>query len=146
MPRRRATRPMKVARGEPRFDSYYGRPIINAPVWEARDIAGYVFLGGLAGASSVLGAGAHATDRPALARTAKAGALGAISVSFVALIHDLGRPARFVNMLRVFKPSSPMNLGSWLLSAYAPAAGVATLSAVAGRAPRAGAAATAGAA
>jgi len=133
-------------RSEPRFDSYYGRPIINPPVWEALDIAGYFFLGGLAGASSVLGAGAQATGRPALARTAKAGALGAIGVSFVALVHDLGRPARFVNMLRVFKPSSPMNLGTWLLSAYAPAAGVAAASAVFGRVPRAGAAATASAA
>lgn len=138
---------MRIARGEPQFDdSYYGRPIINAPVWQATDIAGYLFLGGLAGASSVLGAGAHATGRPALARTAKTGAISAISVSFVALIHDLGRPMRFVNMLRVFKPSSPMNLGTWLLSAYAPMAGLAAASAVTGRAPRTGAAATAGAA
>jgi formate-dependent nitrite reductase membrane component NrfD len=131
---------------EPEFQSYYGRPIINAPVWEARDIAGYLFLGGLAGASSVLGAGAHATGRPALARSAKLGAVGAIGLSFVALIHDLGRPGRFVNMLRVFKPSSPMNLGTWLLSAYAPAAGVAAASAITGRAPRAGAVATTAAA
>jgi formate-dependent nitrite reductase membrane component NrfD len=131
---------------EPQFQSYYGRPIINAPVWQARDIAGYLFLGGLAGASSVLAAGAHATDRPQLARTAKLGALGAIGLSFVALIHDLGRPLRFVNMLRVFKPSSPMNLGTWLLSCYAPAAGTAAIAALTGRAPRTGAVATAGAA
>ncbi|MEA2190926.1 MAG: hypothetical protein QOI73_1047, partial [Solirubrobacteraceae bacterium] len=129
-----------IARGEPHFDSYYGRPIINAPVWEARDIAGYLFLGGLAGASSLLGAGAHATGRPALARTAKAGAAAAIGLSFVALIHDLGRPQRFVNMLRVVKPSSPMNIGTWLLSAYGPAAAVAAATALTHRAPRTGAA------
>ena len=59
------------------FTSYYGRPVINAPVWGARDIAGYLFLGGLAGASSLLGAGAQVTGRPSLARAAKASAFGA---------------------------------------------------------------------
>jgi formate-dependent nitrite reductase membrane component NrfD len=63
-----------------------------------------------------------------------------------ALVHDLGRPARFLHMLRVFKVSSPMSVGSWLLSAYVPATGVAAASALTGRVPRLGAAATAGAA
>ena len=48
-------------------DSYYGRPIINPPVWEEREIAGYLFCGGLAGASSILAAAADASDRPHLA-------------------------------------------------------------------------------
>jgi formate dehydrogenase major subunit len=56
---------------------------------------------------------------PELVRTAKAGAAGAISLSMVALVHDLGRPARFVNMLRVFKVTSPMSVGTWVLSALA---------------------------
>ena len=127
------------------FGSYYGRPVVKEPVWEAADIAGYLFLGGLAGSSSVLAAGAQLTGRPGLARAAKAGAAGAISLSFAALVHDLGRPARFLNMLRVFKPSSPMSLGTWLLTAYGPAAGTAALCSVTGRLPRIGAAATAGA-
>jgi hypothetical protein len=42
------------------FISYYGKPVINSPVWHSPDIPGYFFLGGLAGASSVLGAGAQA--------------------------------------------------------------------------------------
>ncbi|OPC78037.1 polysulfide reductase [Embleya scabrispora] len=141
-----------MTRGEARMvpkvetTSYYGRPIIKAPVWAATDIAGYVFLGGLAGASSLLAAGAEATGRPALARTGKVAALGGISLSVVALVHDLGRPERFVNMLRVFKPTSPMNMGSWLLAAYGPAAGVAAATDVSGRLPGLGRAATAGAA
>jgi hypothetical protein len=49
-------------------------------------------------------------------------------------------------MLRVFKASSPMSVGSWLLAAYGPLAGAAAASAVTGWLPRAGAAATAGAA
>jgi hypothetical protein len=140
---RRAEQPM-VPRAE--FTSYYGKPVINAPVWAAPDIAGYLFLGGLAGASSLLGAGAQLTGRPSLARAAKAGAAGAGGLSLAALVHDLGRPARFLNMLRVVKVSSPMNVGSWLLSGYVPAAGVAAASALTGKVSRLGAAATAGAA
>jgi formate-dependent nitrite reductase membrane component NrfD len=128
------------------FSSYYGKPVINAPVWQAPDIPGYLFLGGLAGASSLLGAGAQLTARPSLARAAKAGAFGAGCLSIAALAHDLGRPARFLHMLRVFKVSSPMSVGSWLLGAYVPATGVAAASALTGRVPRLGAAATAGAA
>jgi formate-dependent nitrite reductase membrane component NrfD len=129
-----------------RFQSYYGMPVINKPVWESRDIAGYFFLGGLAGASSVLGAGAHLTGRRSLARGSKSVAAGAISLSLVALVHDLGRPARFVNMLRVFKPTSPMSVGSWLLAAYGPAAVIAAGAEVTGLLPAIGATATAGAA
>ncbi|MET8954149.1 NrfD/PsrC family molybdoenzyme membrane anchor subunit [Streptomyces sp. NPDC004393] len=131
---------------EARFSSYYGLPILNPPRWSALDIAGYLYLGGLAGASSLLAAGAHATGRPALARTAKLGAVGAISLSLAALVHDLGRPARFLNMLRVLKPTSPMSVGSWLLTGYAPLTMVAAATDVAHRHRLVGAAATAGAA
>jgi formate-dependent nitrite reductase membrane component NrfD len=128
------------------FTSYYGKPVLNPPVWEARDIAGYFFLGGLAGGSSLLAAGADLTGRPGLARVAKSGALAAGLVSVVALVHDLGRPARFLNMMRVFKVTSPMNVGSWLLGGYVPAAGAAAVCSLTGRLPRVGSAATAGAA
>ncbi len=131
---------------EAQFSSYYNKAIINSPVWKAPDIAGYLFLGGLAGASSALGAGAQLTGRPALARASKLAAAGAVSLSFTALVHDLGRPARFFNMLRTFKPTSPMSVGSWLLSAYAPATMVAALSAATGRGRRFANLATAGAA
>ncbi len=59
---------------EAEFTSYYGKPVLNPPVWEARDIAGYFFLGGLAGGSSLLAAGADLTGRPGLGRVAKGGA------------------------------------------------------------------------
>jgi len=124
----RARRRRRGGRGEramvppAEFTSYYGKPIVKEPTWAALDIAGYLFLGGLAGASSTLAAGAELTGRPGLARPLKLGAAGAISLSLLALIRDLGRPERFLNMLRVFKPTSPMSVGVWILSAYAPAA------------------------
>lgn len=142
--RRRGGEELMVPRAE--FDSYYGRPVIKAPAWSATDIAGYFFLGGLAGAGSVLAAGAHLSGRTTTATAMKVSSLLSVSVSAAALIHDLGRPARFAHMLRVFKPTSPMSVGTWLLSAYGPAAGVAALTAATGRLPRVGAAATAGAA
>lgn len=130
----------------PTFRSYYGEPIINPPRWEALNIAGYLFLGGLAGASSVIAGGAELTGRPVLARAGKVAALAAIGGSAAALVKDLGRPARFGNMLRTVKPTSPMSIGSWLLAAYGPLAGAAAAAAVTGWFPRLGRAATAGAA
>ncbi|WP_328691684.1 polysulfide reductase NrfD [Streptomyces caniferus] len=151
-PRREGTRTRRRRKGEqlmvPRaeFRSYYGRPVIKAPSWAARDIAGYFFLGGLAGAGSVLAAGAQLTGRTTVATAMKVSSLAAVSLSAAALINDLGRPDRFAHMLRVLKPTSPMSVGSWLLGGYGPAAGAAALCAVTGRLPRTGAVATAAAA
>ncbi len=123
------------------FGSYYGRPVVKETVW-GPDIPTYLFLGGLAGASSALAAGAQLSGHPELARTAKAGAAGAIGASMAALVHDLGRPARFVNMLRVLKVTSPMSIGTWIRSGYTPNALAAAACAVTGKLPRAGLAAT----
>ncbi len=120
-PRGGGEQPM-VPRAE--FTSYYGRPVLKASPWEA-DIPLYLFLGGLAGASSMLAAGADLTGRASLRRTSRAGALAGITLSFAALVHDLGRPERFVNMLRVAKPTSPMSVGTWIITSYAPLAALA---------------------
>ncbi|GAA3723745.1 polysulfide reductase NrfD [Plantactinospora mayteni] len=145
-------RPGRRQRGErlmvPRaeFRSYYGRPVLKPPTWAAGDIAGYLFLGGLAGASSALAATAELTGRPGLARGLKAGAAVALGGSLYSLVHDLGRPERFLHMLRVVKVTSPMNVGSWLLAGYGPLALLAAGSAVTGRLPRLGRLGTLGAA
>ena len=128
------------------FSSYYGKPVINSPVWSVPDVPGYLFLGGLAGLSSLLAAGSDLTGRDALGKVGKLGAFGAGVLSLVGLVHDLGRPMRFLHMLRVLKVTSPMSVGSWLLSGYVPLAGVAAATTVTGRLPRIGALATAGSA
>ena len=128
------------------FESYYGMPILNGPVWHSPEIPGYLFLGGLAGASSVLAVAAQVTGRQELATRTKVVATGAIGLSAVALVADLGKPSRFYNMLRVVKPTSPMSVGSWILAAYSPAAALAAGAALLGRFPRLGALASAGAA
>jgi formate-dependent nitrite reductase membrane component NrfD len=109
------------------FTSYYGRPVLKAAPW-GPDIPAYLFLGGLAGGSALLGAGADLTDRPALRRSARFAAFGSITLSLGALVHDLGRPGRFLNMLRTAKPTSPMSIGTWILTAFGPLAGAAAAS------------------
>lgn len=109
------------------FRSYYGRPVLKAPVWKD-DIAYYFFLGGLSAGASLLGAGADLTGRPALRRGTRLAALGSLAAGAGFLVKDLGRPERFLNMLRVLKPTSPMSVGTWVLTAYGPAVGVAAVS------------------
>lgn len=108
-----AEQPM-VPREKP--TSYYGRPIVKPPVWKP-EIPFYFFFGGLAGASAVMASAATFADRPQLARRAWVGAFVGVTVSPVLLIKDLGKPSRFLNMLRVFKITSPMSVGAWLLAA-----------------------------
>jgi formate-dependent nitrite reductase membrane component NrfD len=118
------------------FTSYYGRQVVKPSPWEA-DIPAYLFFGGLAAGSSLLAAGADLTGRDALRRTGRLGALGAVTASLVALVHDLGRPERFLNMLRVAKLTSPMSVGTWILSAYGPLAALAATAEVVGMVPSA---------
>lgn len=132
---------MTTARAtRPTAGGYYGRPVLKQPVW--RDwIAAYFFTGGLAGASSTLALVARLRGgQGRLARSALLASAAGVAVSGPLLVADLGRPARFANMLRVAKPTSPMSVGSWLLAAFAPASVAAAASEVTGLLPGVGAA------
>jgi Polysulphide reductase, NrfD len=97
---------------------YYGIPLLKRPAW-TWEIPLYFFVGGTAGASAVVGAIANYTraDRR-LVRDARWIAAAGSILSPALLISDLGRPARFLNMLRVFKPQSPMSVGVWTLLGF----------------------------
>ena len=124
---------------------YYGIPMLKEPQW-TWEVPLYFFVGGAAGAASIIATVARLREAdPELIRSARWVAAAGGAISPVLLISDLGRPARFINMLRVFKPSSPMSVGSWLLAGYGPVAGAAAVSEVTGILPAAGAAATLGA-
>jgi hypothetical protein len=133
------------AHAEP-FESYYGRPVIKPPVWKQPDVPVYLFVGGVAGVSAVLAEGAALSGRPGLERWARLAAAGGSAVGTVALVHDLGRPARFLNMLRVLKPTSPLSIGSWILAPFGGLSAAAAASNVTGRLPFLGRAAGWGAA
>jgi formate-dependent nitrite reductase membrane component NrfD len=94
--------------------SYYGRPVIKEPTW-TWEIPAYFFTGGLSGASSVLSLFARFSGNAKLARAALYAGAAADLASPPLLVADLGRPERFHHMLRVFKVSSPMNVGAWIL-------------------------------
>jgi DMSO reductase anchor subunit len=131
---------------EARPTSYYGRPILKAPVWKQPDVPLYLFAGGVAGVSALVAEAAVLTSRPGLARSARLLAATAVTGGTVALVHDLGRPERFLNMLRVFKPTSPLSVGSWILAPFGGLAAVSAAADLAGRLPTVGRLAGAGAA
>lgn len=117
------------------FRSYYDRPIIKPPVWKVPDVPTYLYLGGVAGVSSATAALADATGRPVLRRVGRLAAAFGATVSVGALVHDLGRPTRFLHMLRVFKPTSPLSVGSWILAPFGALAGATAASELTGIAP-----------
>ena len=111
--------------------SYYERPVLKEPVW-IWSVPAYFYAGGVCGAAAVLGAIAQAVDNRGLRKLVRrcrwASALGG-GAGTVFLIIDLGRPERFLNMLRVFRPTSPLNMGSWVLATATPlSSGAAALS------------------
>jgi hypothetical protein len=113
---------------------YYGLPLLKPPVW-TWEIPAYFFVGGAAGAAAVIGAVANARGgAPELVRDARWIAAAGAVLSPPLLISDLGRPERFLNMLRVFKLRSPMSVGAWTLVAFSTAAGAAAFADLAHRA------------
>ncbi len=111
--------PTATARqAEAEIPTYYGLPMLKEPVWEPA-VPLYFWVGGAAGAASTLAAVARAIGgrelRP-LVRHARVIAAVGDNVGAALLTYDLGRPLRFLNMLRTFNPRSPMSVGSWVLA------------------------------
>jgi formate-dependent nitrite reductase membrane component NrfD len=118
--------------------TYYDRPLLKKPHWEWEVIL-YLFLGGVMGGSGMLVALADERgDDAALARNARYLCFVLASTCPIVLIKHLGRPERFLHMLRIFKTKSVMSMGVWGLigfSAPATAAAAAQLASD-GRLPR----------
>lgn len=107
--------------------TYYDLPLLKPPAW-TWEIPAYFFIGGAAGAAAVLAFAAQVTGGDEkLVRDARWIAAAGINLSTPLLISDLGRPGRFLNMLRVFKPQSPMSVGAWTVAAFGGAATAAAL-------------------
>ena len=108
--------------------TYRDTPLVKPPVW-TWEIPVYFFVGGAAGAAAIIAAAARFSglDLGTLARDAGWIALAGALLSPPLLISDLGRPERFLNMLRVFKPQSPMSMGVWTLVLFSGAAAAAVL-------------------
>jgi Polysulphide reductase, NrfD len=116
------------------FTSYHGQPVLKEPVWSL-EIPLYFYLGGVAGSSGGLAYLAGLRGNHELAKRSYAVAMAGLTVSPVLLISDLGKPARFLNMLRMFKITSPMSVGSWVLSGSGASTALAALNAWTGWLP-----------
>lgn len=108
-------------------EGYHGLPLLKKPVW-TWEVPAYFFVGGTAGAAAVIALAAQIAraDRK-LVRDARWLAAGGAVLSAPLLIADLGRPERFLYMLRIFKPQSAMSVGAWTLAVFGGATATATL-------------------
>jgi formate-dependent nitrite reductase membrane component NrfD len=105
------------ARDAPLDEDRIASPMIHGPVW-TWEVPLYFWFGGMAAGSSFVALACDLAGDERSARIARRVSLAAVMPSPVLLIMDLGRPARFLNMLRIFKPRSPMSAGAWCLMGF----------------------------
>jgi protein NrfD len=106
--------------------SYYGMPAVKPSPFEWETSA-YLFVGGLAGAAQILATVADVAGGPAMRPVVRNGryiALGGTVVGAALLIADLKTPRRWYNMLRIFRRTSPMSIGTYVLASFGAASGI----------------------
>jgi formate-dependent nitrite reductase membrane component NrfD len=113
---------LKPYRGE----SYYGLPAVKHSYygWE---VVAYFMVGGLASAAQFLATAISLFGRRedrAVVRAGRYIALAGALASPGLLIADLHTPQRWYNMLRIFRRTSAMSIGSWALTTFGLASGV----------------------
>lgn len=115
-------------------DAYKDVPILKQPTWH-NEVAAYFYFGGMSAGAAMIGSIADVVGgerNKRMARTAHYVSLATLIPCPPLLIDDLGYPARFHHMMRIFKPSSPMNLGSWALLIHGAGATVTVMRMLAG--------------
>ena len=108
-----------------RGETYYGRASLKPAPWKWY-VSAYIGASGLAGGAQLLATCAWLADRHGtrpLVRNARILAATGAAAGAVLLIADLGTPARWYNMLRIFRATSPMSIGTYILSAFGAATG-----------------------
>jgi formate-dependent nitrite reductase membrane component NrfD len=99
---------------------YYGLPILKRPFWKW-EIALYFFFEGVSAGANVLCSIAQLTSNGRYKQAVRSGRYLSFATMLACpplLIADLGRPERFLHMLRIWKKTSPMNHGAWALTGY----------------------------
>jgi formate-dependent nitrite reductase membrane component NrfD len=99
-------------------------PFLHRPVW-TWEVTAYLWVGGIASGAAFVALACDIAGDHRSAEIARKVALGSVAPAPVLLIGELGRPGRFFNMLRIFKPRSPMNMGAWCLTAFSSSAAAA---------------------
>jgi protein NrfD len=114
---------------EYRGPTYYGRPALKASPW-TWEVAAYIFLAGLGGSAQIIATGADLLGGPgarSIVRNGRHVALAAALLGAPLLISDLKTPRRWYNMLRIFRPTSPMSIGSYVLTTFGAASAITAL-------------------
>jgi Ni/Fe-hydrogenase subunit HybB-like protein len=99
---------------------YATGPVTKAPAWHGLVAWDMLFNGMTTGLFLVAAISELAAPDlfTSVAKTAYPVAFVLLLVDLLCLVLDLGDPLRFHHMLRVFKPGSPMSLGTWCLTIY----------------------------
>ena len=100
--------------------TYYDLPALN-PSHYGQLVASYLFIGGIAGASQVIAtiADFHGGEKTRfIVRAGRYLALAGACTGPVFLVADLHTPERWYNMLRIFRRTSSMSIGSWTLALF----------------------------
>ncbi len=101
-------------------ETYYGRPALKPSVYNWI-IGLYFFMGGLAGSAQIIATIADWFGGRRQERQVRAGRYISLISSLIGsglLVADLKKPLRFYNMLRIFRPTSVMSIGAYILSAF----------------------------
>ncbi len=108
---------------------YHGVPPVKPAPFVVPLISPYFWVGGIAGGSWLAATAEQLAGGrdPDVIRAGRYLALGSVLAGSALLIVDLGRPERFLNMLRIVRGRSPMSLGSWALAAFGAWAGMGAL-------------------
>lgn len=117
---------MKMDKAPP--PTYYDQPAVKPPPYDWR-ISGYIFLAGLAGAGQIIStlADRGGPEQKPLVRNGRILGLVGTILGTPMLIADLKTPKRFYNMLRIFRPTSAMSIGSYILTDFGFFSGVTAL-------------------
>ncbi len=104
---------------------YYGIPPIKRAHWTWQ-IPLYFWLGGITAGVALFSAVSKLVGKedPAVTRLGRYFSVIYMILSPILLIWDLGRPERFLNMMRIWKLRSPMSNQSWSLVAYGNVSGI----------------------
>ena len=108
--------------------NYYDQPVLKPPDWGST-VTGYLWLGGIGAGAYLVASMATlrgSKDDRAIAKLGYAISAAAMAASAPLLASHLGRPERFHHMLRLFKPTSPMNAGVWGMTSLSGASIMAT--------------------
>ncbi len=101
--------------------TYYGRSQLKAAPFNVWIVGGYIFLAGLSGSSALISSLAeyvYGRRGEAAGRRGRYLSMLAPTIGSVLLIWDLHTPQRFYNMFRIAKSTSPMSIGTYILSAF----------------------------